>query len=237
MAVRKINKYREDNYIFKKNLNVIIDGIAGFKTPVQVESSICFANYLNYVGINSRNYHLFLKLIETNNKWIIDALIGKRKPRLLFSTIRPTRYLLKKAFKLLTFWHPREIYSKVLLACLGIIESAYYSPDDGYKIYPLKIADIDNLGKYLIQTKDQSFYTNRVILDVLDKISHLGEHNWTLLKSQLSKHAFRIRFGYFDNTKRLVDIIPQVLLIQLKREESEVKPSKEFIKFLESKKD
>ncbi len=232
-----IKKYKEDDYIFRKNLGIIIDGIAGFKNSVQVESAICFANYLNFVGINSKNYHLFMRLLETNNKWIIDSLIGKRKPRLLFTTIRPTQYLVKKAFKLLTYWHPHEIYSKVMLAALGIIESTFYNPDDGYKIYPLKMADLDNLGKYLLQSRDQDFYTNRVILDILDKISRIGEYSWTQAKSQLSKHAFKIRFAYFDNTKRLVDIIPQVLIIPIKREESEVKPSKDFIKYLETKKD
>jgi hypothetical protein len=28
------------------------------------------------VGINSKNYSLFLKLLETNNKWIVDGLLG-----------------------------------------------------------------------------------------------------------------------------------------------------------------
>lgn len=245
MIIKKLKKkykkrksvINEIDFIFEHNKDLILKGIAGFQNPIQVEASICFAFYLSQVGINNSNYHLFLKFIETNNKWIVDALLGKRDPRLLFSTIRPNKYIIKKAFRLLTLWHPKEIYIKVLLALLGIIECGYHKPDDGYSIYPLSITDLNNLGKYLDESKDQLHEDNMTLLDVLDKITGLGEYRGSLIKNVLSKHAFNIRIAYFDNTKKLTDIIPQVLLIKLKREDYEINPSKEFIKFLEAKKD
>jgi hypothetical protein len=230
-------KLNEMERIIVNNLGLILDGIAGTQTTYQIESGVCFANYLNHVGINSNNYHLFLNLIETNNLWIIDALIGKRDARLLFTTIKPNKYLLKKAFQFLTLWHPKQIYLKVLPAILGIIECGYYKPDDGYKIYRLTINDMNNLGKFLDPEKDQMDDENSVILHILDKIAKIGEYRHTITKSILSKHAFDIRHAYFDNTKKLVDVIPHVLLVNLKREDTEMNPSKEFINFIKSKSD
>jgi hypothetical protein len=232
MIKKRKRRYNEISYILKNNKDLILNGIFGTQTEYQVESAVCFANYLNHVGINNKNYLLFLKLIETNNKWILDALIGNRDAHLLFTTIKPNRNLMKKAFQLLTFWHPDQIYSKTLLAILGIIECGFYKPDDGYKIYRLTITDLNNLGKYLKEEKDQDDYENKIVLEILDRISKLGEYKNYLHKSVLSKHAFNIRFGYFDHRRNLLDIIPQVLLVRINREQSEVNPSKEFIKFV-----
>lgn len=223
------NDYDE---IITKNRHTILDGIFGAQTPQQVESSIGFSNYLSHVGITSSNYYLFLKLIETNNRWVVDMLIKDRDPRLLFSVIKPNNYLLRRAFELLSFWHPGQIYRKVLLSVLGIIEYCFYKPDEGYSIYPLDIVDLNNLGKFLDIDKDQFDYINESILEILNRITQLGEHSSELRKSVLSKHAFNIRIAYFDNTKSLTDIIPQVLLVRLKPEEREVKPSREFIAYM-----
>ncbi len=231
---KKHKRFNENNFIFGHNKDIIIKGITGTETEIQVETGICFANYLNHIGITKSNYYLFLKLLESNNKWIMDALIGNRDARLLFSTIKPNKNLIKIAFRLLTFWHPKQIYSKVLLALLGIIECAYHKPDDGYRIYPLTINDLNNIGKYLDSQFDQFNYENSMVLEILDRITQIGEYRGTLTKSVLAKHAFHIRLAYFDNTKKLVNVIPQVLLIDINREETEVNPSKEFIRFLKA---
>jgi hypothetical protein len=158
--------------------------------------------------------------------------MGKRDARLLFSTIKPNRNLIKKAFQLLTLWHPDQIYEKTLLALLGVLECGYFKPDDGYKIYRLSINDLNNLGKYLKEEKDQYDPENAMILEILDRISKIGEHRNYLNKSILSKHSFNIRFAYFDNRRKLLDTIPQVLLVRIDREETEVNPSKGFVKYL-----
>ena len=211
-----------------------MDGIVGARTPVQVESSITFARYLHQVGIHKNNYHLFLKVLETNNKWIVDALFGSTDPTLLFTTLKPNKSLIHKAFQLISMWHPNQMYAKVLLAVIGIIQYAYYKPDDGFRIYSLEINDLNNLGKFLIQEEDQYYELNTLILDILDKIASIGEYEKGLSKSQLAKHAYQIRIAYFDNIRKLSDVIPQVLLVKLQREETEVKPSEEFIAFWDS---
>lgn len=223
------------NDIIDDNRDLILQGISGAITSEQVESSTTFANYLNHVGINTNNYRLFLKLIETNNKWIVDALIGKKRPDLLFTSLKPNPFLIDKAFQLLTSWHPGQIYEKVLLAVLGIIQYVYYKPDDGYRIYPIEISDINNLGKFLDESNDQYHEVNEIILEILDRLAGLGEHSVEVERSIVAKHSYNIRIAYFDHTKKLVDIIPKVLLVKLKREDREVKPSKEFISFYSKK--
>ena len=117
---------------------------------------------------------------------------------------------------------------------MGIIECCYHKPDDGYRIYPITINDLNNIGKYLDPEKDQLHEDNVTVLDVLVKITHIGKYCLSLTKSIISKHAFNISFGYFDHKKKLTDVIPQVLLINLNREDTEVNSSKEFMKYLNS---
>ncbi len=230
--MRRKFQYQEEEILFTQNKNIIISGIFSCQTAVQVESCVGFARYLNYVGITQQNYPLFLKLLETNNKWVVDALIAKRDPRLLFSNIQPNQFLIKKAFLILSFWHPKQIYHKVLDALLAVLEYAYYEADDGYKIYRLKINDLNNIGKYLDESRDQDEGNNRLILNVLDKITRLGEYRQNITKSVLAKHAFYIRIAFFDNRKKLLDIIPQVLLVPVKRELYEINPPENYRKYL-----
>jgi hypothetical protein len=232
--MRKRPVKRSRDVLFQQNKNLILSGILNCSTPVQVESSIAFANYLNHVGITRQNYRLFLAALETNNQWVVDALIGKREPSLLFASIRPNRYMVRKAFKLLSFWHPKQIYSKVLLALIGIIQSCYHNPDDGNRIAPLRINDLNNMGKYLDEEQDQDQPENRLILDIFDRITALGEFQNDFDKNVLAKHAFNIRIAYFDHTKRLLDCIPQVLLTRIKHSTYQVKPSKQFQAFFKS---
>lgn len=232
---REFVDYTNNSELTEMNRQIILQGICGTITIEQVESSAMFANYLHYVGMTSANYPLFLRLLETNNRWIVDGLIGEQKADLLFSSLRPNYYLLNKAFQLLTSWHPGQIYNKVLLSVLGIIQSGFYKPDDGYRIYKLEISDINNLGKFLNEDYDQFEEVNEMILEILDKICGLGEYVNDREKSVIAKHSYNIRIAYFDNTKSLLNIIPKVLLVKLDREESEIKPSKDFMAFFSKK--
>ncbi len=219
----------EFDAIVREHRHIILDGVFGTATPIQVGSSMAFARYLSHVGITPKNYLLFLRVIETNNKWVVDELVGTRDPRLFFSTIRPNPGLVRRAFELLSAWHPGQIYSKVLLTVLGIIEYSYHKPDDGFRIYPIGITDLHNLGKFLDATLDQMDPTNATVLEILDRITRLGEYDGGTEKITISKHAFNIRDSFFDNTKTLMDTIPKILLVRLNREEHEVAPSREYI--------
>ena len=215
--------------VVQQNRQIILDGVFGTATPIQVGSSMAFAKYLSHVGITAKNYLLFLKVVETNNRWVVDELVGERDPRLFFSIVRPNTGFIRRAFELLSAWHPGQIYLKVLLTVLGIIEYSFHKPDDGFRIYRLSITDLHNLGKFLDPELDQMDQTNAAVLAFLDRITQLGEYDGSLEKSTISKHAFNIRDAFFDNTKKLIDTIPAVLLVRLDREEREVAPSPEYL--------
>ncbi|MBN2653278.1 MAG: hypothetical protein JXR63_12940 [Spirochaetales bacterium] len=226
--------YENDfDLIIANNLQLIKEGLFGVGTEIEVETGVAFAHFLNHVGLNHRNYQLFLKALETNNKWVVDALVGKKDPRLIFSSIRPDHGLLEKCFQLLQNWHPHQIYEKVLIAVLGYIEYNFHNADDGYKYYKLHIQDLNNIGKFLDESKSQFDPINDEVLQILDRIAILGEYDDSPEKSIISKHAFNIRIAFFDFTKALTDVIPEVLMVRLDRESEEVQPSDKFAQYLE----
>ncbi|MDH5654621.1 MAG: hypothetical protein OEZ34_01845, partial [Spirochaetia bacterium] len=144
---------KETDRLLKENKYDILSGILGTRSPEQVESSMAFAGYMNHVGINNQNYMLFFYILSTNNKWIINSLLGDRDPSALFSIVKPEPHLIKKTFQNLARRHPEEIYYKALMSFMGILENTYYKPDDGFRIHPLDINDLNNMGKFLDKNK------------------------------------------------------------------------------------
>ncbi|HUW69481.1 MAG TPA: hypothetical protein VMX33_04550 [bacterium] len=203
-----------DRRLIRDNAHYIREALFSCITDTQVECSVAFARYLARAGLNAENYWLFLRLVMTNNPWVLDELMHEREPRLLFSTILPTEELVETAFQALFSRHPDEIYPKALEALLGIVENAYFDPDDGYRLRKLSIMDINALGKFLRKDEPQEHPVNRLILEILDKLTGLGEYFQEPDKSVLSKHAFNVRFAYFDRARNMVDAIPHPLLVR-----------------------
>jgi len=204
-----------DRRLIRDNAHYIREALFTCITDTQVECSVAFARYLARAGLNAENYWLFLRLVMTNNPWVLDELLHEREPRLLFSTILPTEELVETAFQALFSRHPDEIYPKALEALLGIVENAYFDPDDGYRLRKLSIMDINALGKFLRKDEPQEHPVNRLILEILDKLTGLGEYFQEPDKSVLSKHAFNVRFAYFDRARNMVDAIPHPLLVRV----------------------
>jgi hypothetical protein len=217
-----------DKRLIKEHAFFVREALFSCQTEAQVECSVAFARYLSLAGINSENYGLFLRLVMTNNPWVIDELLHEREPRLLFSTIRPDAELIEAAFQALYSRHPEELYTPALVSLLGIIESAYFDADDGYRIRRLSIMDINALGKFLLKDEPQENAQNALILEILDRLTHLGEYYGEQDKSVLSKHAFNVRFAYFDTTRRLVDAIPQPLLVRVP-DFGKVRPEEDYV--------
>ncbi len=204
-----------DKRLVKENAHTIREALFSCVTQQQVECSVAFARYLSLAGLNSDNYWLYLRLIMTNNKWVVDELLHDRVPRLLFSTIRPDAELIEASFEMLFSRHPEEMYERALECVLGIIQNAYFDPDDGYRIRKLSIMDVNALGKYLIKDEPQDHPINRLILEILDRIAHVGDYYGEQDKNVVSRHAFNIRYAYFDHTRTLVDAIPEPLLVRV----------------------
>ena len=208
--------------------NEILRNILAARTPEAVEAAISYSRFLRLSGLDPESYPLFLKLLEVENHWVLDELLGDKDPFLLLSTIPPNRYLVSRCFKLLTRWRPQGIYPKTLAIALGVLQSAYSSPRDGYRIYPLSIADVDNLGKHLEKEGGQNDPRNRCILDILEKIGMLEGIQLDEKVEEVARQALRIRGNFFDNTKLLEDCIPQVLLVRGDYLQEEVPPSQVF---------
>lgn len=207
------------------NESKIFQQLMSARTVESVGASISYARFLRMSGLTSENYPLFLKMLEIENHWVLDELIGDNDPFLLLSTIPPNNYLVSKCFKLLTRWRPGGIYPKTLAIVLGVLQNAYSSPRDGYKIYPLTISDIDNLGKHLEQETGQDEPRNRCILDILEKIGSIEGLRLDDNMEQVARQAIKIGSSFFDNTKMLEDIIPQVLIVRGNYLEEEVSPN------------
>jgi hypothetical protein len=208
--------------------NQILNQIMASRTTEAAEAAISYARFLRLAGLDTENYPLFLKMLEIENHWVLDELIGPGDPFLLLSTIPPNQYLAQKSFQLLTRWRPGGIYPKTLAIVLGVLQNTYSSPKDGYKIYPLSVADVDNLGKHLEKKKGQNDARNRCILDILDRIGQLEGLYWDESIEQVARQAHRIRSNFFDNTRLLEDCMPQVLLVQGDYSQDEVAPRRVF---------
>src|SRR5262245_44631084 len=194
--------------------NKILQQIMGSRTSSAVEAAVSYARFLRLSGLDTENYPLFLKMLEIENHWVLDALIGESDPFLLLSTIPPNEYLISKAFMLLTRWRPGGIYPKTLAIVLGVLQNAYSSPRDGYRIKKLSIADVDNLGKHLEKDKGQNDARNRCILDILDRGGSPEGRRLDDHMEPVARQSVRIRGNFFDKPKVLEDCIPQVLLVR-----------------------
>ncbi len=211
--------------------NTILTGVNGIldcRTREAVEASITYGRFLNKTGITIENYPLFIKVIEVGNHWVIDALIGDRDPFLLLSPIQPNDKILSACFSLLAERHPGGIYYKSLSVILGVLQASYKIPADGYKIYAPSISDVNAIGKHLDEETGQEDSLNRVILDILEKIANLeGLKAETPDIEELAIHSNEIRNHFYDDTKRLDQVIPPVLLVRMNYQDFEIVPRSE----------
>jgi hypothetical protein len=204
----------------------LLQGMMGCRSYEAVEASITYSAFLNTVGLTPENYPVFLRMLEIENHWVIDALIGDKDPFLLLSPVQPNRYIVGRIFGMMTKWHKGGIYPKNLSVILGVLQSNYSSPRDGYRIYPLTIADLNGMGKHLDKEKGQDDSLNRTLLNILDRISHLEGVGTDQEMEEIAIHAAAIRNAFFDDKKRMEDIIPPVLLVKASYHEKEVAPRK-----------
>lgn len=207
----------------------IIERMIGCRTIEAVAAAISYARFLRMSGLTNTNYPLFLRLLEVENHWVIDSLIGDKDPFLLLSSIHPNNYLILSAYKLLTNWHPGGIYPKTLAIILGVLQAAFASPKDGYRIYNVSINDVNNLGKHLNKELGQDDPNNRVVLDILDRLGSLAGTSDEPAVEQMARQSNSIRTFFFDKRKKMEEVIPQVLLVKSDYIAKEVAPEQLFV--------
>jgi hypothetical protein len=143
-------------------------------------------------GLDTDNYPLFLKMLRSGY-WVLDALKLGIETRSFCSRLFPERVSLVEVLPAPHRWRAGGIYPKTLAIVLGVLQNTYSSPRDGYKIYRLSVADVDNLGKHLEKEKGQNDPRNRCLLDILDRIGSLEGLRWDESMEQVARQALKIR--------------------------------------------
>lgn len=191
-------------------------------------AAVAFANFLKLkVGLNPDNYPIFFRLIESGNPWVIDTLTGDSDPKDFLGSIQFNTFMIRECFRMLTGWKPGEVYPKALLIIYGLLTVCYKMPEEGYRIFPLTVSDVNNLGKHLDKGKDQMDPLNRIVLSMLDSISSMIEPQKaipSLAVKDVALQANNIRGKFLDMTKSLNESIPDVLLVRGNYEDARIKP-------------
>ncbi len=209
--------------------NKILQEILAVETQEAVEAALCFAGYLGNFGLDADNYPLFLRLLDIDNHWVTDALLGTMDPVTFFDPIPSNRYLLERALWILAKRPPGGVYEKTLAVLLGVLKKAYSDPRDGYTIHPMGLKDVDNLGKHLDKSGGQDDPTNRLILEILENLSELEGVRQDHLMEGVARQAGKIRMTFFDNRKALDSAIPESLMIRGNYRATEVHPRKLYV--------
>ena len=192
---------------------VYINEILKAENQKAANALVAYTTFLNKMGINSDNYPLYLKILETNNKYAIDALLDGYDVENYLDCVVPNYFLIERIFNVFSLYKRNEIYKKTLRVFFGFLIKVYASPEEGYQLYPPKISDINNLGKLLNEEEDQDEELNRDILDILMYISDLDTpHETDPEKKEVARQAGRIRSDFFDAKRRLEQSITETIL-------------------------
>jgi hypothetical protein len=221
---KEVELSRKNEKIKDRAILLLFRNIVLCNTKEGVDAALTIARFLNSEGVGDANYHLYLLLLETNNSYVIDGLIGRRKAFLLFSSINPNWYMLKETFRILARFKRGELYEKGLLSFLGIIQNAYKSSKFGFGIYQLSISDVYNIGKYMDKKKGQKDATNRLLLNILFDIYDVGVNSRNMKIKRVAIMANNIRMSFFDERKDMSDAIPDVLLLLSDFRKRQIKP-------------
>jgi hypothetical protein len=194
-------------------------------TPYAVEACVEFAKYLGATGLDGDDYPLFLELLRDENRYVIEALIGKGKAFDLFTRVQPNPYIIGFCFQTLRSYAPGGVHDLTLELIFGILYRSYHSAKEGHALYALSIEDVNAVGKFLDKTRDQNDPINRFILDILADIAEYRSINdEDPVVDKNSAHATAIRNAFFDKRRAMGSVMPQEILVRRKYEETLVKP-------------
>jgi hypothetical protein len=227
MNTNKINELNDDiwnNESIKAIELNIINNILECKSVMSVETSMSFAKHLKQQGITNNNYPLFLLFLEIENHWVIDSLIGENDPFLFLNSIYPNKFLIITVLRILTKNHPKVIYQKTLSVLLGFLEFIYNAPQDGYELSPINFTDVNNIGKYLNKDQKHNEPNNNCIISILNQLGSLEGQSEDPNMEQMARQANNITECFFNQKKKMEDIIPQSLLILAENSPKEIPP-------------
>jgi hypothetical protein len=194
-------------------------------TPNSVEACVEFARYIAAKGLDADNYPLFLELLRDENRYVIEALIGKHKAFDLFTRVQPNPYIVGFCFQTLRSYAPGGVHDLTLELIFGIRYRAYHSAKVGHALYALSIEDVNAVGKFLDKTRDQNDSINRFILDILADIAEYRSINdEDPVVDKNSAHATAIRNAFFDRRRAMDSVMPPEILGRRDYSKTLVKP-------------
>jgi len=194
-------------------------------TPFAVEASVEFATFLCDKGLDADNYPLFLELIRDENRYVIEALVGRHKAFDLFTRVQPNPYIIGFCFQTLRSYAPGGVHDLTLEMIFGILYRTYHSAKEGNALYPLSIEDVNAVGKFLDKSRDQADPINRFILDILADIAEYRSlNNEDPVVDKNSSHATAIRNAFFDRRRAMSSVMPAEILVRKSYTETLVKP-------------
>jgi hypothetical protein len=194
-------------------------------TPFAVEAAVEFAKYLCDKGLDADNYPLFLELLRDENRYVIEALIGKHTAFDLFTRVQPNPYILEFCFRTLRSYAPGGVHDLTLEMIFGILYRTYHSAKEGNALHKLSIEDVNAVGKFLDKSRDQNHPINRFILDILADIAEYRSiNNEDPVVDKNSSHATSIRNAFFDKRREMTSAMPPEILARKNYSETLIKP-------------
>ena len=194
-------------------------------TPYAVEACVEFAKFLNARGLDPDNYPLFLQLLQDENRYVVEALIGKERAFDLFTRVQPNPYMIRFCFQILRGYAPGAVHDLTLETIFGILYRAYHSAKEGHALHALSIEDVNAVGKFLDKSKDQNDAINRFILDILADIAeYTSINNEDPAVDKNAAHATAIRNAFFDRRRAMTSVMPTEILVRRSYDETHVKP-------------
>ena len=173
-----------------------------------------YARYLNRERLSYFYFPLYLKVLEANNMYAVDALVEGYEPERFFDFIAvPNQFVLREIFLMLDSHRAESLYVKSVRVICAFLMRTYHIVEEGYRIYAPTIADVNNIGKNLNESKGQDHKGNRSILDILQALSELDRISETdQVKSHVGRQASRIRAEFLDHQRVLLQAITQPIL-------------------------
>ncbi len=172
-----------------------------------------YAGLLNSEKIHSDRYPLYLDVLASNNATASDILLEGYEPAHFLDCVAPNHFVVDSLFQILENHKRNEVYRKTLEVIIGYLTVVYKSPEEGYQLYKLTTVNVNSVGKFLDETKDQDDPLIRVILDLLYYVSQLEvPHENDQKKLDAARQAALIRSYFFDNRHSLIEALTDVLL-------------------------
>lgn len=194
-------------------------------TPQAVEACMEFARYLNGKGLDPDNYPLFLELLQHENRYVVEALVGTEKAFDLFTRVQTNPYIIRFCFRILRGFEPGAVHDLTLETIFGILYRTYHSAKEGHALHALSIEDVNAVGKFLDKSKDQNDGINRFILDILADVAEFTSiNNEDPVVDKNSAHATAIRNAFFDRRRAMTSVMPPEILARRNYDDVLVKP-------------